>query len=151
MSKTTPDSILKRKGTSKRIVALTAYDYPTARLLDDGGVDLLLVGDSLGMTVLGYPDTTQVRMEDIIHHTRAVARGVGNALIAADLPIHTYDDSASGVFNASRLVEAGAHAVKLEGGQACSRQIKAITAEGVPLIGHIVQTAVRRPRAWRPG
>ena len=137
MSKTTPDSILNRKGTSKRIVALTAYDYPTARLLDDGGIDLLLVGDSLGMTVLGHPDTTQVRLEDIIHHTKAVVRGVGNALIAADLPIHTYDDAASGVLNAVRLIEAGANAVKLEGGQACFQQMKAITAEGVPLIGHI--------------
>jgi len=137
MSKTTPDSIIKRKGTSKRIVALTAYDYPTARLLDEGGVDLLLVGDSLGMTILGHPDTTQVRMEDIIHHTKAVARGVANGLIAADLPIHSYDDAASAVLNAARLIEAGANAVKLEGGQSCHQQIKAITGEGLPLIGHI--------------
>lgn len=137
MSKITPDSILKGKGASKRIVALTAYDYPTARLLDEAGVDLLLVGDSLGMTILGYPDTTQVRIEDIIHHTKAVARGAKDALIAADLPIHTYDDAPSAVSNAARLIAAGANAVKLEGGQACFQQISAITAEGMPLIGHI--------------
>jgi 3-methyl-2-oxobutanoate hydroxymethyltransferase len=137
MSKTTPEAILKRKGDSRRIVALTAYDYPTARLLDEVEVDLLLVGDSLGMMILGYPDTTQVQIEDVIHHTRAVARGVRNALVAADLPIHTYDDAESAVTNAARLIEAGANAVKLEGGQACFQQISAITAGGTPLIGHI--------------
>ncbi|MGA8656768.1 MAG: 3-methyl-2-oxobutanoate hydroxymethyltransferase [Chthoniobacterales bacterium] len=137
MSKITPDTILKRKGTGQRIVALTTYDYPTARLLDEAAVDLLLVGDSLGMTILGHPDTTQVRIEDVIHHTKAVARGVRNALVATDLPIHTYDDAASAVVNAARLIEVGANAVKLEGGQACFQQASAIIAGGIPLIGHI--------------
>jgi 3-methyl-2-oxobutanoate hydroxymethyltransferase len=137
MSKITPDTILKRKGTGQRIVALTTYDYPTARLLDEAGVDLLLVGDSLGMTILGHPDTTQVRIEDVVHHTKAVARGVRNALVATDLPIHTYDDAASAVVNAARLIEVGANAVKLEGGQACFQQASAIIAGGIPLIGHI--------------
>jgi 3-methyl-2-oxobutanoate hydroxymethyltransferase len=137
MSKITPDAILKRKGISQRIVALTTYDYPTARLLDEAGVDLLLVGDSLGMTILGHPDTTQVGIEDVIHHTKAVARGVRNALVATDLPIHTYDDAASAVINAARLIEVGANAVKLEGGQACFQQASAIIAGGIPLIGHI--------------
>ena len=79
------------KGTQRRISALTAYDFPTAKLLDEAGIDLLLVGDSLGMTILGYPDTTQVQIADVVHHTRAVARGVSSALIVADLPIHSYD------------------------------------------------------------
>jgi 3-methyl-2-oxobutanoate hydroxymethyltransferase len=118
-------------------VALTAYDYPTARILDEAGIDLLLVGDSLGMTVLGYPDTTHVQLEEVIHHTRAVARGTSAALLVADLPIHSYDDADQAVASSKRLIEAGAHAVKLEGGQACSAQIRAITAAGIPFVGHI--------------
>jgi len=118
-------------------VALTAYDYPTARILDEAGIDLLLVGDSLGMTVLGYPDTTHVQLEEVIHHTRAVARGTSAALLVADLPIHSYDDADQAVASSKRLIEAGAHAVKLEGGQACSAQIQAITAAGIPFVGHI--------------
>ena len=118
-------------------MALTAYDYPTARILDEAGIDLLLVGDSLGMTVLGYPDTTHVQLEEVIHHTRAVARGTSAALLVADLPIHSYDDADQAVASSKRLIEAGAHAVKLEGGQACSAQIRAITAAGIPFVGHI--------------
>lgn len=118
-------------------MALTAYDYPTARILDEAGIDLLLVGDSLGMTVLGYPDTTHVQLEEVIHHTRAVARGTSAALLVADLPIHSYDDADQAVASSKRLIEAGAHAVKLEGGQACSAQIQAITAAGIPFVGHI--------------
>jgi 3-methyl-2-oxobutanoate hydroxymethyltransferase len=118
-------------------VALTAYDYPTARILDEAGIDLLLVGDSLGMTVLGYPDTTHVQLEEVIHHTRAVARGTSAALLVADLPIHSYDDADQAVASSKRLIEAGAHAVKLEGGQACTAQIRAITAAGIPFVGHI--------------
>jgi 3-methyl-2-oxobutanoate hydroxymethyltransferase len=118
-------------------VALTAYDYPTARILDEAGIDLLLVGDSLGMTVFGYPDTTHVQLDEVIHHTRAVARGTSAALLVADLPIHSYDDADQAVASSKRLIEAGAHAVKLEGGQACSAQIRAITAAGIPFVGHI--------------
>ncbi|MBV8640522.1 MAG: 3-methyl-2-oxobutanoate hydroxymethyltransferase [Verrucomicrobia bacterium] len=106
-------------------------------MLDEAGIDLLLVGDSLGMTVLGYPDTTHVQLEEVIHHTRAVARGTSAALLVADLPIHSYDDADQAVASSKRLIDAGAHAVKLEGGQACSAQIRAITTAGIPFVGHI--------------
>lgn len=137
MNKITPETIRSWKQTGRRICALTAYDFPTARLLDEAGIDLILVGDSLGMTVLGFPDTTHVQIEDVIHHTRAVARGVSSALVVADLPIHTYDRPDLAVQSSRRLIEAGAHAVKLEGGQACSTQIRAITDAGIPFLGHI--------------
>jgi 3-methyl-2-oxobutanoate hydroxymethyltransferase len=137
VNKITPETIRSSKGRHQPIAALTAYDYPTARLLDEAGLDLLLVGDSLGMLILGYPDTTHVRLEDVIYHTRAVARGTSSALVVADLPIHSYDNVEIAVTNAKRLIEAGAHAVKLEGGQACSAQIQAITAAGIPFVGHI--------------
>ena len=137
MNKITPETIRSSKRTHHGIVALTAYDYPTARILDEAGIDLLLVGDSLGMTVLGYPDTTHVQLEEVIHHTRAVARGTSAALLVADLPIHSYDDANQAVASSKRLIEAGAQAVKLEGGQACSAQIRAITAAGIPFVGHI--------------
>jgi 3-methyl-2-oxobutanoate hydroxymethyltransferase len=125
----------KRRG--ERITALTAYDYPTARLLDESGIDVILVGDSLGMVVLGYEDTTQVTLPEMVHHTRAVARGVKRALLVGDLPIHTYDDPEQAVSSARALVEAGAQAVKLEGGATHVRQIKAIIAAGIPVMGHI--------------
>jgi 3-methyl-2-oxobutanoate hydroxymethyltransferase len=137
VNKITPDTIRNWKGTRRRISALTAYDFPTARLLDEAGIDLLLVGDSLGMTVLGYPNTTHVQIQDVIHHTRAVARGVSAALVVADLPIHSYDSPDLAVQSSRRLIDAGAHAVKLEGGQACSAQIRAITDAGIPFVGHI--------------
>ena len=137
MNKITPDTIRSRKGTGRRISALTAYDFATARILDEAGLDLLLVGDSLGMTILGYSDTTHVQIEDVLHHTRAVARGVSAALIAADLPIHSYDSPELAVQSAGRLIDAGALAVKLEGGQACAAQIGAITGAQIPFIGHI--------------
>src|SRR6185369_707450 len=104
---------MKRRG--ERITALTAYDYPTARLLDESGIDIILVGDSVGMVVLGYEDTTQVTLDEIVHHTKAAARGVKRALLVADLPIHTYDTPEDAVATARRLVDAGAKAVKLEG------------------------------------
>src|SRR5438552_321374 len=123
----------KRQG--RHITALTAYDYPLARLLDESEIDIILVGDSLGMVVLGYPDTTSVTMEDIIHHVRAVSRGVKRALIVADLPIGTYETAAQAVANSQRLIEAGAHAVKLEG--ALDAQIQAIVKAGIPLMAHL--------------
>ena len=120
-----------------RITALTAYDYPTARLLDESGIDIILVGDSLGMVVLGYEDTTHVTLAEIVHHTRAVARGVKRALLVSDLPIHTYDTPDQAVANSRALMEAGAQAVKLEGGVSHVAQIEAIVAEGIPVMGHI--------------
>ncbi len=119
------------------ISSLTAYDYPTARLLDEAGVDILLVGDSLGMVVLGYPDTTQVTLDQIIHHTAAVARGAKNALIVSDFPINTYRTVEEARANAAKLVEAGAQAVKLEGGLRQADKVKAIVDDGVPVMGHL--------------
>jgi len=126
---------LKKRG--EKITALTAYDYPTARLLDESGIEMILVGDSLGMVVLGYEDTTQVTLDDMVHYTRAAARGVKRALLIGDLPIHTYETSAQAVCSARALVEAGALAVKLEGGASHVAQIEAIIAEGIPVMGHI--------------
>ena len=96
-----------RKRRGERISVLTAYDYPTARLLDESGIDMILVGDSLGMVVLGYRDTTEVKFEEMLHHTRAVSRGVKRALLVGDLSIGTYDTPAAAVANAQRLAEAG--------------------------------------------
>jgi 3-methyl-2-oxobutanoate hydroxymethyltransferase len=126
-----------RKSRGERITALTAYDYPTARLLDESGIDIILVGDSLGMVVLGYEDTTEVKFEEMLHHTRAAARGVKRALLVADLSIGTYGDPETAVANARRLVAAGAQAVKLEGGASHVRQIEAIVGQGIPLMAHI--------------
>ena len=127
----------EKKKRGERITALTAYDYPTARLLDESGIDMILVGDSLGMVVLGYEDTTRVTLEEMLHHIRAAARGVKRALLIGDLPIHTYDTPAQAVASARALIEAGAQAVKLEGGVSHVPQIEAIVAEGIPFIGHI--------------
>jgi 3-methyl-2-oxobutanoate hydroxymethyltransferase len=137
VNKITPETIRRWKQARRRICALTAYDFPTAKLLDEAGIDLILVGDSLGMTVLGFPDTTHVEIQDIIHHTRAVVRGVSSALVVADLPIHSYDHPDLAVQSSRLLIDAGAHGVKLEGGQACSAQIRAITDVGIPFLGHI--------------
>ena len=126
-----------RKRRGERITALTAYDYPSARLLDESGIDIILVGDSVGMVVLGYTDTTEVTLEEMLHHTRASARGVKRALLVADLSIGTYDNAALAVANARRLVEAGAQAVKLEGGTSHTAQIEAIVQAGIPLMAHI--------------
>jgi 3-methyl-2-oxobutanoate hydroxymethyltransferase len=129
------ERFLLSKQRGEKIAVLTAYDYPLARLLDESGIDIILVGDSLGMVVLGYPDTTRVTMDDITHHTRAVARGVKNALVVADLPFQAYENAAQAAANARRLVEAGAHAVKLEG--ALTEQIEAISAQGIPVMAHL--------------
>jgi 3-methyl-2-oxobutanoate hydroxymethyltransferase len=125
------------KPRGEKIAALTAYDYPTARLLDESGVDIVLVGDTLGMVVLGYPDTTLVTIDDMRHHTRAVARAVRRALLVADLPIATYTTPEQAVANARLLVEAGAHAVKLEGGRTHTAQIGAIHRSGIPIVSHL--------------
>src|SRR5881394_2599009 len=97
---------MKQRGA--KITALTAYDYPTARLLDESGIDIILVGDSLGMVVLGYEDTTAVTLEEMLHHTRAVARGVQQALLVADMPIHTYDTAEESLETARLFMKAGA-------------------------------------------
>ena len=121
----------------KPISALTAYDYPTARLLDEAGIDLVLVGDSLGMVVLGFPDTTHVTMDHMLHHTAAAARGCQNALLVGDLPIHSYPDPETALANAKKLVAVGAEAVKLEGGVGQVDKVRAITEAGIPVVGHL--------------
>jgi 3-methyl-2-oxobutanoate hydroxymethyltransferase len=125
------------KARGGKITALTAYDYPTARLLDESGIDIILVGDSVGMVVLGYQDTTQVTLEEMLHHTRAAARGVKNALLVGDMPIHTFDTPEEAVATAKKFLDAGAQAVKLEGGASHARHIEAITDAGIPFMGHI--------------
>jgi len=136
-AKITPDSIRALKARGGRIAALTAYDYPTARLLDEAGVPFILVGDSLGMVVLGYPDTTQVTLAEMRHHVAAVARAKTRALVVADLSYHTYDTPETAVANARVLIEAGAEAVKLEGGAEVVPEIRALTAAGIAVVGHI--------------
>jgi len=126
-----------RKRSGPLIAALTAWDYPSARLLDEAGVDLILVGDSLGMVVLGFPDTTHVTLEHMLHHTAAAARGNKNALLVADFAIHSYDSVAQAVANAHSLVRAGAEAVKLEGGVRQAEKVRTIVAEGIPVLGHL--------------
>ena len=136
VGKITPQHIRAMKGREK-IAALTAYDYPMTRLLDECGVPLLLAGDSVGMVVLGYPDTTHVTMDDMLHHVRACARAKPNALLGADLPFRSYESPAMALKNARRLIEAGADAVKAEGGRAIAPQVYAITSAGIPFIGHL--------------
>ena len=135
--KKTFDFLVKAKESGRKIASLTAYDYPTAKLLDDADLDFLLVGDSLGMVVLGYPDTTAVRMEDMLHHTRAVARGATKTWIVSDLPAESYPSPEAAVENSLRLIEAGADAVKIEGGRECLRTVLAIRAAGIPVVGHL--------------
>jgi len=126
---------MKRRG--EKIAALTAYDFPMAKLLDEIGIPLLLVGDSLGMVVLGYPDTTHVTMAEMEHHVRAASRAKPNALLGADLPFKSYETISEAVSNAKRLVAAGAEFVKAEGGKEILPQVRAIISAGIPFCGHI--------------
>lgn len=127
------------KKNGEKLTMLTAYDYTTAKLLDESGVDSILVGDSLGMVVLGYDDTLSVTMEDMIHHSAAVARGAKNALVITDMPFMSYQSSVyDAVVNAGRLVKEGkAQAVKLEGGIEFCEHIKAIVKASIPVCAHI--------------
>jgi 3-methyl-2-oxobutanoate hydroxymethyltransferase len=125
------------KSRGEKIAALTAYDYPLTKLLDEAGVPLILVGDSLGMVVLGYPDTTHVTLTDMEHHVRAAARARPHALLVADLPYRSYDSPEQAVASARSLVAAGAEAVKAEGGRAILPQVKGILAAGIPIVGHL--------------
>jgi 3-methyl-2-oxobutanoate hydroxymethyltransferase len=144
--KITVPELLQRKSSSaasqtnsQKIICLTAYDYPTARLLDEAGVDVLLVGDSLGMVVLGYESTLPVSIEEMLHHTRAVRRGTRRALVVADMPYGSYhSDIAESVRNAMRFVkEAGAEAVKVEGGERRLELIARLTEAEIPVMGHV--------------
>lgn len=135
--KITADVIRAMKARGEKIAALTAYDFPTTKLLDEAGIPFIHVGDTVGMVVLGYPDTTLVTIADMEHHMRAVARAKPRAMLAADLPIGTYDTVTEAVANARRLIAAGAQAVKAEGGQAIINQVRAIVAAGIPYCGHL--------------
>lgn len=122
-----------------KLTMLTAYDYSTAKLIDESGVNAILVGDSLGMVVLGYEDTLSVTMEDMIHHSGAVARGTKNALVVTDMPFMSYQTSVyDAVYNAGRLMKEGrANAVKIEGGVEVVKQIRAIVNASIPVMAHI--------------
>jgi 3-methyl-2-oxobutanoate hydroxymethyltransferase len=134
---TVPD-FLAARSKGRRLAVLTAYDYTMARLLDLAGVDAILVGDSLGMVVQGQPNCLSVTLDEIIYHTRLVARGVQSSLLIADMPFMSYAGPHQALENAGRLLkEAGAQAVKLEGGMRSAAAIKAITAADIPLMGHI--------------
>jgi len=143
--KVTVPELLQRKSSpaaspeKKKITCLTAYDYPTARLLDEAGVDLVLVGDSLGMVVLGYDSTLPVTLEEALHHTKAVRRGVQHALLVGDMPYGTYHGEIhEAIHNAMRLVkEAGAEAVKIEGGERRLELIARLTEAEIPVMGHV--------------
>src|SRR5208282_4715524 len=126
------ETIRAMKARGEKIAALTAYDFPMARLLDDAGIPFILVGDSLGMVVLGYPDTTHVTMADMEHHVRSAARAKPRALLAADLPFNSCLTAAMALENARRLLDAGAEAVKAEGGRNILPQVRAIIEAGVP-------------------
>ncbi len=122
---------------SAPVTAITAYDYPSARLCDEAGIQLILVGDSLGMLVAGCEDTTSVTLDQIAYHTEIVRRGVGRAVLVADLPIHTYDTPEQAVRSGRRLVDAGADAVKLEGGFGQVDKVAALVSSGIPLCAHL--------------
>ena len=134
---TIPDIRNRKHGTP--ISELTAYDYPWARAVDAAGIDIVLVGDSLGMVVLGYPDTVSVTMEEMIHHTKAVVRGVERALVITDMPFGSYNSSIpAAINNATRILKEGhADAVKLEGGVSMAQTVAAIVRAGIPVQGHI--------------
>ena len=137
--KTTVATLKEKKLAGEKVTMLTAYDYSTAKLMDNAGIEMLLVGDSLGNVILGYENTLSVTMEDMIHHTSAVARGAENAMVVADMPFMSYQTSVyDAVVNAGRLIKEGhAHAVKLEGGKSVCPQIRAITEASIPVVAHI--------------
>jgi 3-methyl-2-oxobutanoate hydroxymethyltransferase len=137
--KNTIETFKQQKLSGDKITMLTAYDYSTAKLIDESGINSILIGDSLGNTILGYDDTLSVTMEDMIHHTKAVSRGAKNALIVADMPFMSYQTSVyDAVVNAGRLIKEGhAQAVKLEGGATVCEQIRAIVNCSIPVVAHL--------------
>ncbi len=137
--KNTVVTIRQAKERGEKLTMLTAYDYSMAKLVDEAGINMILVGDSLGMVMLGYEDTLSVTMEDMIHHTRAVARGADHTLVVADMPFMSYQTSVyDAVYNAGRLMKEGrAQAVKLEGGSEFAEHIRAITNASIPVVAHL--------------
>jgi 3-methyl-2-oxobutanoate hydroxymethyltransferase len=139
MGKTTVSSLKEKKARGEKISMLTAYDYPSAKMVEAAGLDIILVGDSLGMAVLGYDTTLPVSMDEMIHHTKAVTRGAQNTFVVGDMPFLSFHLSLDeAVANAGRfLQEAGAQAIKLEGGEERIEVIKKIVSTGIPVMGHI--------------
>ncbi len=149
----TAQTLLEMKRCGHAITSLTAYDYPTARLVDQAGIDVILVGDSVGMAVLGYDTTLPVTMDEMLHHTRAVARGVQRAFLVADMPFGSYQASAEdAIRNATRFIkEASAHAVKIEGGQRRAELVRRLTDAEISVVSHIGLTpqSVHRMSGYR--
>ncbi len=137
--KQTVSSLRKKKASGEKIAMVTAYDYTMARLCSGAGADVLLVGDSLGMVMLGYPDTLSVTMEDMIHHSRAVVRGAGESFVVTDMPFMSYQTGETDALrNAGRLMAEGrAQAVKLEGGAELCPAVRAMVRSGIPVVGHL--------------
>jgi 3-methyl-2-oxobutanoate hydroxymethyltransferase len=141
----TVSDIARMHADGTRIAMLTAYDHPTARLLDEAGIPLILVGDSLGEVVLGYESTVRVSMDEMLHHVKAVVRGTERALVVADMPFLSYGTAEEALENAGRFLrEGGAHAVKVEGGRRSARTIEALVKAGIPTMGHIGWTPQAR-------
>ena len=146
----TVGDIARRYADGERIPMLTAYDYPTAKLLDEAGIPFLLVGDSLGRVMLGYENEIPVSMADMLHHTAAVTRGAKRAFVVGDMPFLSYATPEAAVANAGRfLAEAGAQAVKVEGGVRTARTIEAVVKAGIPVMGHIGWTPQAANQAGR--
>lgn len=139
MARVTVTNLKEKKQAGTPITMLTSYDYAMAKMVDEAGIDMILVGDSLGNVVLGYDSTLPVTMEDMIHHTKAVSRAAKQAMVVADMPFMSYQTSArDALYNAGRLVkEAGAQAVKLEGGIEIAEAVQAIVSAGIPVVGHL--------------
>lgn len=136
--KVTAPGLVEMKSRGEKISVLTAYDYATGRLIDESGIDVALVGDSLGMVVLGYETTLMVTMDDMIRHSAAVARGAKRALVVADMPFMSYQTSADdAIRNAGALMQTGAAAVKLEGGEQVKEIVKRLVDIGIPVMGHV--------------
>ncbi|MGZ8502717.1 MAG: 3-methyl-2-oxobutanoate hydroxymethyltransferase [Candidatus Limnocylindrales bacterium] len=137
-SRLTVVDIARMHADGQRIAMLTAYDYPTARLLDEAGIPMILVGDSLGQRMLGYESTVRVTMDEMLHHTKAVVRGAARALVVGDMPFLSYSTREEALENAGRFLrEAGAQAVKVEGGMRSTRIVETVVKAGIPVMGHI--------------
>ncbi len=143
-SRVKPETLALMKQRGEPIAMLTCYDHPTAIFQDAAGVDVIFVGDSVGVNVLGYKSPQQVTMDDMLHHTRAVRRGVVSALLMADLPYRAYETPEQAIENARQLVSAGTEVVKLEGGRNITPQVEALVAEGIPVVGHVGYTPQTR-------
>lgn len=136
--KHTPQTIYSKKQAGEKIVSLSLYDYPSARIADGAGVDVIMVGDSVGMVLLGHENTLSMTIEHMLYHTAAVTKAVKHALVVADMPVHSFNDPELALMNAQRLIrEAGADAVKLEGGVKIQPQIQKLVTEGISVMGHI--------------